>query len=68
MLTLLASYCIYLAIQYLGASRATIFEIMYPFFVIVFSLIFIKDFQINLSFILGTLFMFSGAWIIMRYS
>ena len=67
-LTFLASYCIYVAIQKLGSSRASVFEIMYPFFVIIFSFFFFKDSHINLPFILGSLLLFFGSYIIIRYS
>lgn len=54
---------IYLAIQQLGSAKAAIFEIAYPFFVVIFSIILFNT-QINGYFILGALFLFVGAAII----
>ena len=67
-LSLFATYCIYIAIQKLGAPRAVIFEISYPFFVILISYFLFKTGNINIYFIIGSLFLFAGSYIIIRYS
>lgn len=61
--TLIANLLIYLAIQHLGSSKAAIFEIAYPFFVVIFSLIMFKM-QVNGYFVLGSLLLFIGSAII----
>lgn len=58
-----AGFMILLAIQNIGASRAAIFEIAYPFFVVLFS-IFLYRAQVNNYFILGSIFLFIGSFII----
>lgn len=64
--TLLANLLIYIAIQQIGSSKAAIFEIAYPFFVIIFS-IFMFQAQINAYFILGTILLFAGSAIIVMF-
>lgn len=66
--TILASYFIYLAIEKLGSSRAAIFEIIYPFFVVIFSLFLYKNTHINFYFILGSILLFLWSYIIIYYS
>lgn len=61
--TLVANLLIYIAIQHLGSSKAAIFEIAYPFFVVVFS-IFLFQAQVNAFFMLGALLLFIGSAII----
>jgi drug/metabolite transporter (DMT)-like permease len=61
--TLIANLFIYIAIQHLGSSKAAIFEIAYPFFVVIFS-IFLFQTQVNLWFVLGALLLFAGSAII----
>lgn len=58
-----AGFMILLAIQNIGASRAAIFEISYPFFVVLFS-IFLYQAQVNAYFIIGSIFLFIGSFII----
>lgn len=60
---LLGSILILTAIKYLGSSKAAIFEIAYPFFVVIFSLLFF-DAQINMYFVLGAIFLFIWSAII----
>ncbi len=62
--TLIANILIYLAIQKLGSSRAAIFEIAYPFFVIVFGFFLFRE-HINAYFLLGSVLLFLGAAIIL---
>jgi len=66
-LSVLGSLAIYLAIQILGAPIASVFEIAYPFFVVIFSAVFI-GFKIHPPFILGALLIFLGSYIVMRFS
>lgn len=61
--SLLANFLIMFAIQHVGSSRAAIFEIAYPFFVVLFS-IFLYQAQVNNYFILGSIFLFVGSAII----
>lgn len=61
--TLIANLLIYVAIQHLGSSKATIFEIAYPFFVVIFS-IFMFQAHVNGYFVLGALLLFIGSAII----
>jgi len=61
--TLIANLLIYVAIQHLGSSKAAIFEIAYPFFVVIFSIILFHA-QVNGYFILGSLLLFIGSVII----
>ncbi len=61
--TLSANLLIYIAIQHLGSSKAAIFEIAYPFFVVIFSIMMFNA-QVNGYFVLGALLMFIGSAII----
>ncbi|MFA5925455.1 MAG: DMT family transporter [Parcubacteria group bacterium] len=61
--TLAANLLIYIAIQHFGSSKAAIFEIAYPFFVVIFSILMFNA-QVNGYFILGSLLMFIGSAII----
>jgi drug/metabolite transporter (DMT)-like permease len=60
---LLANFFIFSAIKSIGASSASIIEIAYPFFVVLFSIIF---FQVapSLPFFIGGLLIFIGSAII----
>lgn len=62
--TLIANILIYLAIKELGSSRAAIFEIAYPFFVILFGVVLFRE-HINAYFIFGSILLFFGAAIIL---
>lgn len=61
--TLIANLLIYMAIRYMGSSRAAIFEIAYPFFVVLFS-VWMFHTQVNGYFILGAVLLFIGSAII----
>jgi len=61
--TLVANLLIYIAIQHLGSSKAAIFEIAYPFFVVIFSILMFQA-HVNGYFILGSLLLFIGSAII----
>jgi drug/metabolite transporter (DMT)-like permease len=62
--TLIANILIYLAIKELGSSRAAIFEIAYPFFVILFGVVLFRE-HLNAYFIFGSILLFLGAAIIL---
>lgn len=65
--TLLGSLFILSGIKILGASLASIFEIMYPLFVIIFSyLVFGGTF--NAYFWIGSSFLFLGSLILIRFA
>jgi len=64
--TCFASFFIFSSIKLLGASTASIFEISYPLFVVVFSLI-IYGGTVNFWFCLGAAFLFIGSYIIIRW-
>ncbi len=59
----LASFFIYESIRLIGASPASILEIAYPFFVILFTFIFFGTAP-NIYFVIGGILIFSGAAII----
>ena|SRR5579872_5177060 len=62
-LATLANYFIYSSIKILGASTASVMEIIYLFFVVLFSLIFFQVYP-NIYFLLGGLLIFFGSAII----
>ncbi len=64
-LSLVASLLIFYAIQHLGSPKAAIFEIAYPFFVVIFSY-FLFQSSVNGYFMLGTLLLFIGSAIIIK--
>src|SRR5581483_11073886 len=63
LLAALANFLIFTAIKHLGASTASVFEIAYPIFVVAFSAFFLRS-RPTLPFLIGTLFVFVGAAII----
>jgi drug/metabolite transporter (DMT)-like permease len=63
---MIANFFIYSAIQQLGASVASIFEITYPFFVVVFGMIFLRQ-ELTLAFIIGALLILLGVVLIVRW-
>lgn len=63
----LASFFIFSSIQKLGAPVASMFEIAYPFFVAIFTLILFGG-SLNAYFWIGALFMFLGGVIIIRFT
>lgn len=62
-LPIIANILLLTSIKSLGASTASIIEIAYPFFVVIFSLIFFKVAP-SFSFYIGGLLIFAGASII----
>ncbi len=58
-----ANFFIFSSIKILGASTASIFEIAYPFFVVIFSYFAFRT-SPNLYFLLGALLIFAGSAII----
>ncbi len=65
LLATLANFFILSGIQILGASTASIFEIAYPFFVVLFSFLFFQT-NVNIYFLLGSILIFLGSFIIIR--
>ena len=65
-LATLANYLIFASIARLGASLASVFEIAYPFFVFLFSFLIFGS-ELNIYVIAGSLLIFAGSAIIMRF-
>ena len=65
-LAILANYMILASIQKLGASLASVLEISYPFFVFFFSFL-IFGAELNAYVLVGSIFIFLGSAIIMRF-
>lgn len=61
----LANFLIFSSIRILGASTASIFEIAYPFFVVIFSYFAFRSVP-SVYFLLGAAFIFLGAIIIIK--
>ncbi len=66
-LATLANFFIFSSIQKLGAPTASMFEITYPFFVAIFTLILFGG-SLNAYFWIGALFMFLGGAIIIKFA
>ena len=66
-LIIIANFLIFTSIKQLDASTASIVEIAYPFFVVLFSLILFKSTP-NPSFFIGGLLIFVGSVIIIKFS
>ena len=66
-LATLANFFIFSGIKILGAPTASVFEIAYPFFVIFFSFLIFKT-SFNWYFLLGSVTIFIGSWIIIRFA
>ncbi|MFA7286432.1 MAG: DMT family transporter [Patescibacteria group bacterium] len=64
-LATLANFFIFSGIKILGAPTASIFEIAYPFFVILFSFLIFKT-SLDFYFLLGSVFIFIGSLIIIK--
>lgn len=64
-LAVLANACIFLGIKNLGASAASIIEISYPFFVVLFCILLWGE-RPSPSFFIGAFFLFLGSWIVAR--
>lgn len=62
-----AAFLIYSSIKLIGAPMATIIEIAYPFFIVIFSFILFKS-TVNVYFLLGSLLIFIGSAIIIKFS
>jgi len=60
-----ASWLIFTSIQMLGAPTASIFEISYPFFVVVFSLILFRT-PVTIPLLVGGVLVFAGSYVIIR--
>jgi len=65
-LAALANFLIFSSIKILGASTASIFEIAYPFFVVIFTYLIFQTTP-SLFFLLGAFLIFSGASIIVLF-
>ena len=65
LLVILGTYFIFLAINRLGAARANIFEITYPFFVVLFSFLILHE-KFSISFWVGALLVFLGSFVIIK--
>jgi drug/metabolite transporter (DMT)-like permease len=66
-LIFMASLFIFYAIKQLGAINANIFEITYPLFVVIFSLL-IFGARISLAFGIGALLILVGSMVIIKWS
>jgi drug/metabolite transporter (DMT)-like permease len=65
-LAILANFLIYSGIKLIGASSASIIEIMYPFFVVFFSFLAFRD-SPSVYFIVGALLVFAGSALIVYH-
>ena len=65
-LAIIANFFIYSGIHILGAETASVFEIMYPFFVVAFGFLLFRE-ELNWSFAAGGLLIFIGAFIISKF-
>lgn len=66
-LAALASFCIFSGIKILGASTASVFEIAYPVFVVLFCFLFFGE-MLSAYFYLGAIFIFIGSLIIVKFA
>ena len=66
-LAAIANFFIFSGIRHLGASNASIIEIAYPFFVVLFSYIFLRS-TTNIYFFIGGALIFIGSVIIIRFA
>lgn len=67
LLAILAGWFILAGIQLIGAAEASVIEIAYPFFVVLFSII-LYGFEPTMPFIAGGLLIFAGASLITWFS
>lgn len=65
-LATVANFLIFSAIKTVGASSASIIEIMYPFFVVLFSFIIFRNMP-SVYFIIGALLVFAGSALIVYH-
>lgn len=63
----LANFFIFSSIQRLGAPLASVFEIAYPFFVAIFTMVIFGG-SLNIYFWIGALLMFLGGVVITKFS
>jgi drug/metabolite transporter (DMT)-like permease len=66
-LATLANFLIFSSIKNLNASLASIIEIAYPFFVVLFSFIFFRS-ALNIYFFIGGTLIFIGSMIIIKFA
>jgi drug/metabolite transporter (DMT)-like permease len=66
LLTILADILILSGVKYLNASTASLIEISYPFFVVLFSFFAFRT-AISLPVLFGGLLIFAGSLVIIRY-
>ncbi len=66
-LAALAGFLIFSGIKRIGAAEASIIEISYPFFVILFTYLIFKS-KLNIYFLLGGLLVFLGSAIIIKFA
>lgn len=67
LLATLANFLIFSGIKSLGASAASIIEIAYPFFVVLFSFILFRS-TLNAYFFVGGILIFIGSIIIIKFA
>ncbi len=66
-LAALAGFLIFAGIKRIGASEASIIEIAYPFFVVLFSFLIFKS-KPNIYFLVGGILIFLGSVIIIKFT
>ncbi len=66
MLCIVAGVTILYAVKHLNAPLASIFEISYPAFVVIFYVLFFNGNGLNTNFWIGAILMFIGSLVIMR--
>ena len=66
LLAVVANFLIYSGIKTIGASMASIFEISYPLFVVLFSFLFFRT-SVNTAFLIGAFLIFVGSIIILKF-
>lgn len=67
LLIALATFLIFSSIKHLDAINASIIEITYPFFVIIFSLVLFGG-SINIYFWIGSILIFIGSIVLIKFS
>jgi drug/metabolite transporter (DMT)-like permease len=66
-LAIVATFFIFSSIKHLGASTASVLEITYPVFVIIFCFFLFRE-NVNVYFWLGTTFILLGSFIVIKFS
>lgn len=64
----LGAWMTYQAVGAKNASLASMIEISYPLFVVVFTWLFFQEFQLNLMTMLGAFFVIFGVMLILKYA